>query len=55
LVLLTLLVFAGGGASHRATIKIRAEVVEPANGNVEICRFLRIPTTTPFVMGSGSS
>jgi hypothetical protein len=54
LVLLMLLVFAGGAAARdRATIKIRTPKVTLAAGsNVEICYFLRIPTTTPFVMGS---
>jgi hypothetical protein len=54
LALLTLLVFAGGAAARdRATIKIRTPKVPLAAGsNVEICYFLRIPTTTPFTMGS---
>src|SRR5258708_3786171 len=54
LVLLTLLVFAGGAAARdRATIKVRTPKVTLAAGsNVEICYFLRIPTTTPFVMAS---
>jgi len=54
LALLTLLVFAGGAAARdRATIKIRTpKVTLSAQSNVEICYFLRIPTTTPFMMGT---
>ena len=54
LVLLTLLVFAGGAAARdRATIKIRTPKATLAAGShVVICYFLRIPTTTPFTMGS---
>jgi len=54
LVLLTLLVFAGGAAARdRKTLTIRTpKVTLAANSNVELCYFLRIPTTTPFVMGT---
>jgi len=54
LVLLTLLVFAGGAAARdRKTLTIRTpKVTLAANSNVELCYFLRIPTTTPFMMGT---
>jgi hypothetical protein len=51
---LMLLLLAGAAdAKDRKTLTIRTPKVTLAAGsNVEICYFLRIPTTTPFAMGS---
>jgi hypothetical protein len=49
-----LLLLAGvAAAKDRKTLTIRMPKVSlPANGNVEICYFLRIPTTSPFTLGT---
>ena len=53
LLLLALLSGLPADARERKSIAIRAPKVTLAPGsNVELCYFLRIPTTTPFVMGS---
>jgi len=53
MVLLILLVLCPVGAEARRTITVRMpRVTIPAQSNIEVCYFLRIPTTTSFMLGS---